>query len=263
MNDREKAGFRGLVAVCETQWPSGALRESFHRDGRRDENCALGEQPWSQRWIYDDQGRLKQVLTSDKSGEYSRESYAYNDDSSVVQTSYLKFPPGCSVMLDSMLHLSGDAVRITTLQDSRGNALEKVLYDTDDRPIQRVLFLYDSAGRLIEEGEALGQSGIRDDFRNRFRYDAAGRIVQIERYTPAAGMRQTMVYNELGDVIERHHSPLPTDIDMFDQPPWGEYFTYTYDEQSNWISRRLTHRLDESGETTHTGEESRRVEYWS
>jgi hypothetical protein len=263
MTDREKAGFRGLVAVCATKWPSGVLRESFHMDGRRRENSTDGDHGWTQRWLYDDRRRLKEVRTSDESGDHLQESYVYREDGGAVQTFYPRKPAGCQgVMMDSMLHLSTDAVRITTVRDRRGNAVEKVLYAADDRHIQRVLFHYDSAGRLTEEGEAIRENRIREDFRNRYRYDSAGCITEIERYTPFGGMRQTMTYNNIGDLMERHNMTLPTDIDLFVQPPWAEYFTYTYDERSNWLVRNLVHRLEETGETTHSGEENRQIEYW-
>jgi hypothetical protein len=56
--------------------------------------------------------------------------------------------------------------------------------------------------------------------------------------------------------------PLPSDIDLMTQPPWSEYFSYEYDARTNWIARTLTSRLDESGETTYTDEQNRRLEYW-
>lgn len=285
MSDREKAGLRGLVAVCETQAGSNILRERFHFDGRRSESSNAGTYRWTDRWLYhddgrpqqevfegpspfrrsffyDDRGRRKHVRISDDSGERLEESYTYNEDGSVVFIAYPRLPAGCGIAIDSMLHMSSDAARIYTLQDSRGNALEKVLYNADDRQILRVLFVYDANGHLVEEGEALIGGGIRDDFRNCYDYDDAGRFTHIERHTPFGGISQTMRYNEVGDLIERHNLSLPSDIDMISQPPWTECFTYTYDERTNWTRRELIHRLD-SGETPHREQQHRRLEYWS
>ena len=286
MTDREKAGLRGPVAVCETHARSHVTREAFHRDGRRSEMMQTGEYPWSHRWLYDDHGRLleevaeglysfhrrffydargrrKTVRVSDDNGERLEESYEYREDGSALHTSYPRVSDGIGVALGGMLHMSGDAVRITATEDSQGRAIERVLYDADYRRIQRVLFLYDSAGRLVEEGEAYFDNRIRDDFRNCFRYDEQGRYTRIEMYTPAGNTCQTMRYNEVGDLVERNNMTLPSDIDLFEQPPWTEYFSYTYDSRSNWIKRELVHRLDGTGETPHRDELHRQVEYWN
>jgi len=298
MTDREKAGLRGPVALCETEVlfsPRGLEKsthvtlESYRLDGRRIEMSDTRRSEWTNRWhyydyddgrprevvfegadafrrvfVYDDKARLKAVSIHNAEGRHLEESYTYHDDGTVVHTSYPRKPPGLvGVLADSMLHLSGDAVRITTLLDSRGNALEKVLYDVDRRPIQRVLFLYDTAGRVVEEGEAYTDNRMRDDFRNLYRYDEQGRHTEIERYFPFGGTRQTMTYNEQGDLVERHTVSLPTDIDFMAQSPWAEYFGYEYDTRSNWIRRTLEHHLEETGETIHRDEHRRRLEYWN
>jgi len=165
------------------------------------------------------------------------------------------------VMADLMLHMSVDAVRITTVQDSRGNPLEKVLYNADDRPMQRVLFLHDEAGRLMEEGEAYSDNRIRDDFRNLFRYDAQGRCIEREMHCPFGGERHTTVYNEYGDVSEIQRTPLPTDIDLLPQDSWVTYSSYEYDAYGNWVTCNVELRALGTGETTHREEKHRRAEY--
>src|SRR5262245_6388444 len=133
MNDREKAGLRGLVSVCETDSIAFVTRESFHVDGRRAETSVKGNHSSTYRWIYDEEnrqveeifdglmpfhrqflydnrGRLKEVRISGERGERLQEAYEYNPDGSVLQTTYPELPSGCGVMEDAMLHISTDAV---------------------------------------------------------------------------------------------------------------------------------------------------------
>ena len=132
--------------------------------------------------------------------------------------------------------------------------LEKVLYNADDRPIQRVLFIYDDSGRLMEEGEAYDDNGIRDDFRNVFRYDAQGRCIEREMHCPFGSERQTTTYNEYGDVSETRRIPLTTDFDLLPQDSWARYFTYEYDDPGNWITCHEELRVLDTGKTTYREE---------
>ena len=292
MTDREKAGLRGPVVVCETEgrsiFPESkatyATRESFHMDGRRREMTRSGDDHWTQRWLYGDggrpreeifdgaiafrrifiydlKGRREQVRVHDGDGERLEEFCLFNEDGTRLHTFYPRMKRVDGVMEDSRLHMSVDAVRITTLQDSRGNPLEKVLYNADDRPIQRVLFLYDDTGRLMEEGEAYDDNGIRDDFRNVFRYDAQGRCIEREMHCPFGSERQTTTYNEYGDVSETRRIPLTTDFDLLPQDSWARYFTYEYDDPGNWITCHEELRGLDTGKTTYREEKHRRVDY--
>lgn len=292
MTDREKAGLRGSVVVSETEGrcispffnAAYVTREAFLLDGRRSEMTDTRGVQWTRRWLYYDDGRLReetfegavifrrifiydlngrreQVRVRDGDGERLEESYLYNEDGTRLHTFYPRMPGVQGVMADSMLHMSVDAVRITTVQDNRGNPLEKVLYNADDRPIHRVLFLYDDAGRLMEEGEAYFDGRIRDDFRNLFRYDPQGRCIEREMHCPFGSERHTTVYNEYGDVSEIQRIALPTDFDLFPQDPWASYFSYEYDAYGNWVTCNKELRVLGTGETTDREEKHRRVEY--
>ena len=293
MIDRKNAGLRGSVVLCETEGRcfspelSGTYvtRESFLPDGRHSEMTDTRGVQWTQRWlyfddgrpreelfdgavsfrrifIYDLKGRREQVRVQDEDGERLEEVCIYNENGTTIHTSYPRMPGGqVGVMADSMLHMSVDAVRITTVQDSRGNPLEKVLFNADDRPIQRVLFRYDDAGRLVEEGEAYSGNRIRHDFRNLFRYDAQGRCIERETHCPFGGERHSTIYNEYGDVSEIRRIPMATDMDFFPQSSWANHFSYEYDAGSNWVSCKVEMQVLGTGETTHREEKHRRVEY--
>ena len=283
MTDREKAGLRGRVAVCETGSDSFVKRESFHADGRRNETSITGNHGSTQRWLYDkenhateeifegplpfrrrffydDRGRLKQVRISDAHGERMHESYTYNYDGSVLHTLYPQLPQGCGVAEDARLYMSADATCITSLQDSGGKTIERVLYDADNRIILRVLFRYNTEGFLEMEGEALVDGGISDHFRNSYSYDVGGRVATIERSTSFGTLRQTMTYNAFGDMTERQN--VRSNMIPDEEPAWMECFSYTYDKRGNWIKRGLIHRLIDTGYTSHTGEHNRKIEYW-
>ena len=296
MTDREKAGLHGSVVVCETEQRrispplngTNVTQESFHRDGRRSEMTHSGGAHWSQRWLYDADGRLReevvdgafafrrifvydvkgrreQVKVSDEDGERLEETCTYFDDGTRLLTLYPRMRGVDGIGADAMLHMSLDAVRITTVQDSRGNPLEKVLYNSDERPIQRVLFLYDDTGRLVEEGEAYIDNRIRHDFRNLFRYDAHGRCVVREMHVPFGSERHTTAYNEYGDVTEIQRVPVltdtPTNMDLFSQDSWANHFRYEYDASGNWITCLSEMRRSGTGEITYREEKHRRVEY--
>lgn len=296
MSDREKAGLRGAVAVCETerQWfplqfegRCYVARELFHVDGRRSETTREDQNgvTSTHRWLYYDDNRLREetydgtlgfrrVFNYDAERRLSRvvryetnrthveESYLYHDATS-TQICYPQFPEGeFSVSVSSMLHMSADAVRIVTLRDRRGNPLEKVLYNVDDRPIHRVLFVYDDSGRLVEEGEAYSDNRIRDDFRNLYRYDAHGRCIEKEMHCPFAGERYTTTYNEYGDVSETRRMSLATEIDLFLQRSWATHFSYEYDAYRNWVTCNMESRALDTGEITHRERQHRRLEYW-
>jgi hypothetical protein len=161
-----------------------------------------------------------------------------------------------------MLHVSADAVRTVTLRDTRNNPSEKVLFDSDHRPIQRVLFIYDDAGRLLEEGEAYSDNSLRDDFKNLYRYDAQGRCIEKEVRTPFHGERQTTTYNEDGDAREIQRTPLDFGIEISPKRPWALHFSYEYDAFGNWLIRRVETHTSDTDETTHRDETRRRVTYW-
>jgi len=267
------------------------MRELFHADGRRreltHEHADLVD--WTHRWLYDldnrlseetldgtfpfrrtfkydKSGRLETVFHHENQGRWLEESYLHHKDGTSTQISYpqdhRQHRGESSTLFDSLLHISADAVRIVTMRDSREKPLEKVLYDIDDRTIHRVLFLYDDAGRLVEEGEAYSDNTIRDDFKNLYRYDAHGRCIEKEVRTPFCGERQTTTYNESGDVSTFKTTPLDIGIDIGPKRPWALHYGYEYDVRGNWLVCDVETRTLDTAETTDIRENRRRLTYW-
>ena len=270
MSDREAAGLRGPVAVCETEHieKGTVTRDSFRRDGQRTEQWhrnrdgfewsivrrydadgrVLEEErsaPQAQilAYAYDLAGRLARVDVRSPGGpERKQESYQYKDDQTSVVTLYIDPPlrdrKNVAVSAGSMLHMSIDAVRIITIRDSKATPTEKVLYDVDNRMIRRVLFRYDGAGRLLAEGEAEPDERMRADMHNSYRYNASGRCIQaLMRWGATGGHRKTMSYNDLGDLVEERVVPLPSEVALHATAPWSTHYDYEYDTRGNLTSR--------------------------
>ena len=217
---------------------------------------------------YDANGRLTRVeVLSPDGAERVEESYLYHDDQTSAVTLYidpLLRDKNVGVCLGSMLHMSIDAVCITTVRDSRNRPIKKVLYDADNRVIRRVLFRYDRAGQLVEEGEVEYGDRLRADMRNLYGYDGQGHLLEKEMYWGAfGGQRKTMSYNEMGDLKEEQVVPLPGEVVLHEEIPWSTHYSYEYDTQGNWTSRtEQTRRLD-SGLVTHPGVTKRTLKYWN
>jgi YD repeat-containing protein len=120
VSDREAAGLRGPVAVCETEQLERGIvtRESFRRDGKLTERWhrnrgrsewtmvrqydadrrileekRTGPSPQTMAYRYDAKGRLARVdVRSPDGAERVQESYLYYDDQTSVVTLYIDPP---------------------------------------------------------------------------------------------------------------------------------------------------------------------------
>lgn len=278
MNDPEKSGLRGAVRICETQYRCSpdqykgeyVIREVFHSDGRRDHTLHehANTIDWTHRWFYrddkalieenydgtfsfrrtfkyDSRGRLDQVFRHGRHGRLREAAYWYHADGASTEIRYPDKSDGAdaaaAIWADSMLEFSPDAVRIVTSRHRQDYPFERVFYDVDERPIQRVLFLYDDAGRLLEEGEAYWDDTVRNDFRALYRYDSQGRCIEKQITKPFHSERQATTYNEYGDAAEIRRTYLDTGIGLSPERPWACYFSYDYDAHHNWLICRIEH----------------------
>src|SRR5271157_2793423 len=277
VSDREASGLRGPVAVCETEQIERhfVTKESFRLDGKWTERLhrnADGSE-WSMVRRYDADGhvleeerrgipsqtllfrydskgrRVRTDVRSPDGTERVQESYLYKEDQTSAVTLYIDPPlreKNVAVSMESMLHMAIDAVCIMTVRNSNGRPIKKVLYDADNRVIRRVLFRYDGAGRLLEEGEVESGDRPRADVRNLYEYDVKGHCIEGKLHWGAfGGRRETRSYNELGDLKEERIVPLPGEVILHETIPWSTHYDYEYDSKGNWILRtEQVRRLD-------------------
>jgi hypothetical protein len=298
VTDREEARLRGRVQICraerdyvypdhhrvmytdDTFSPQGHLLERRHRnpegshwsiicrydeDGRILEKEHFGNEPESHQlfsYQYDPLGRLDRVtLHSFQESERVFESVQYAADGTKTKTSYpTPLGKNTSVDVESMLHLSIDAVIIMTILDVSDRPVRKVLYDRDDRVIQRVAFRYDARGLLLEEGELVGGS-IREDFRNVYRYDDTGRQIEADRRWGFGGVRRTFVHNDRGDTVQEIIEQQSLIRECHGSQAWTERFAYQYDDYANWIER-TTETIPATGESRLSMIERREITYY-
>lgn len=294
ISDRELAGLRGPVALCETEQlkrgfvtkesfrRDGQWTERWHRnpdgsewtivrrydpDGRLIEEEQTGPPAQTLAYSYDAEGRLARIDVRLPDGtERVQESFLYRDDQTSAITLYIDPPlreKKVVVSVESMLHMSIDAVCIMTIRDSGKKLIKKVLYDADGRVIRRVLFRYDGDGRLVEEGEIDFGDHLRADMRNSFRYDAEGHCIETDSYWGEfGGQRKTRSYNERGDLKEERVEPLPGRVVLHERVPWSAHYDYEYDAHGNWTSRtEQVQRLD-SGAPIRSEVTRRKLKYW-
>jgi YD repeat-containing protein len=167
-----------------------------------------------------------------------------------------------AVSADRMLHMSIDAVRIITVCDRKGKPTERFLYDVDSRVIRRVLFRYDSAGRLRAGGEAEADEKMRTDMHNSYRYNAKGHCTEATmRWGATVGQRKTMSYNDLGDLEEENVVPLRAEVALHETVPWSTHYDYEYDALGNWTSRTDRVRRLDRGAAIRTEANRRTLKY--
>jgi hypothetical protein len=239
----------------------------FDADGRvlAEQRHGLASQTLAFR--YDEKRRLMRVdkLAPDDT-ERVQESHLYHDDGTNTVTLYIDPPllhQNVSVSSEYMLHISLDAACIMTIRDSIGRETKKVFYDSDNRVIKRVLFRYDAAGHLVEEGEVESGHRLRADMRNLYEYDRQDNGIAAEmHWGDLGGQRKTMSYTELGDLKEVQIAPLPAEVDLHQTPPWSTHYSYEYDTRGNWTSRTEQIRRLDTGLVTHSGVTRRTLEYW-
>jgi len=240
----------------------GKLLEKKHVSDKPGQN-----QVFSYR--YDPQDRLERVvLNPGQEGERLFESVQYAADGTKMRTSYPAVladaeRKNISVSVESMLHLSIDAVAIMTVLDASDRPVRRVLYDADDRVIRRVVFRYDARGLLVEEGEWIG-GAIRDDFRNVYRYDASGRQIEVDkRWGGFGGGRRSFTYNAQGDIVQEVIEQSTGVMSENDgSQAWTERFTYKYDAQDNWIERTME-TIPETGEARLISVDRRELTYYA
>jgi YD repeat-containing protein len=277
MTDREQAGLRGPVRICDIEqdyvqpdhhWvlrtstefsPAGNLLEQRHwnpdgsewslicryddrgRISQKEHHRSDAKQVFS--YHYDALGRLERVTTRSETGaERVCESYQYDVAGRKTATVYpdpaLRGKAGVSISSDLVFEISHEASSIVTIFNERDRPVRRVFYDPNGMVDRRIVMRYDTAGRLIEEGEREADGSVREDLRHVYRYDAEGRIVEKTMCLYAFGThRKTLVYNEQGDIVEEGHQRTAGIVDHDGDRGWTTRYRYRYDDRGNWIER--------------------------
>jgi YD repeat-containing protein len=310
MTDREKNGLKGPVKTCAgaiTRWsyrPDGSLAEVQHRNPDGSE--------WTTVYLYDEAGRLSEarsewgVLTYHytprgeldriTSGERVVESRGRDERGRRTRTRYVDAPPGGATAYQvegtDSAYMAEGAAAITTNYDDRGQPVETLFHDAEQRLVNRVELVYDEAGRLIEEAqhpalpagllEKLGPEQIEAVqalfvglWKRRHRYDVdSHRVETTTDFGPLGGERMTLAYNEHGDEVERILVEFTRELSLDEkgrpvepeQPPAERRseirLEYQYDEHGNWTEQAVSSRQKPDEAFTVTNTERRTVAYY-
>ena len=255
-----------------------------------------------QTHYYDQAGRLERVvLKTSGAAERTLESFQYGSDgrkTKIRQIDLASLHPNTSYIYGvegtNSAYEAPGAREIQTSYDERGKPVALTFYGNDQKPLRRVVFLYDAAGQLIEEGQeevaspfphgvleqgtAAQMVAIRALFssiRVFHRYDAAGHRVETRSEMGRFGEdSKATTYNEHGDAEIEQHVHVSRDFGMDDEGRLSDQptrentsrsesrFTYVYDDARNWVELTIGGRTgpDEPFQTSSI--ETRVLTYW-
>jgi len=315
--------------ACDTEERRFVTTTEYDREGRllrqRFQNPDRSE--WTAVYTYDQSGRLQTIANDSTSSASSVRTYFYDQAGRLEQIG-LKTSDAAERTVESfqydsagrktkILHIDLASLRpnttygygvdgstsgysapgtreIQTSYDERDKPVALAFYGDDQELLRRVVFLYDAAGRLIEEAqeevasvfppEVLEQGtpaqieAIRAVFgsiRISHHYDSAGRRVESWSNIGRLGEnRKTTTYNEHGDPESEQHVDASRDFGLDDEGRLSDQptrenvsrsesrFTHVYDEARNWAELTIAGRtaLDEPFQMSSI--ETRVLTYW-
>ena len=251
---------------------------------------------------YDQAGRLERIgLKTSEAAERTVESFKYDSDGRKTKVLHIDL---ASLRPDTFCGTGGEgstsfysaigAREIQTSYDERDKPVALAFYGDDQKLLRRVVFLYDSAGRLLEEAqeevaspfppEVLEQGTAAQvaPFRTLFgsikifhRYDDAGRRVETRSEIGRLGEdRKVTIYNEHGDPQSEQHFHASRDFEMGDEGRLSDRptrenisrsearFTYVYDEAENWVQLTIAGRTGSTEPFQTSSIETRVLTYW-
>jgi hypothetical protein len=235
-----------------------------------------------QRYEYDAAGRPLRLVARDQDGhDRTAESYEYDATGGKRKTLHIDVTaqrPDVQYHwgvegTDSWFSAPG-AATLTTLYNTRDQPTALLFHDGAGRALSRVEFLYDEAGRLLEEAQtrvaellpaemptgmnpaqfdavrALLDAGA-DPARRVHRYDGQGHRIETSSslFGPLGREQKTMAYNDRGDLIEEISEDQQRDYSIDDQGRLSDSpiqesqsrsegrFRYDYDARDNWIKK--------------------------
>jgi YD repeat-containing protein len=257
-----------------------------------------------QRYEYDAAGRLARIVARAQDGhERVSESYEYDAAGGKKKTLHVDVAaqrPNTNYFwgadgTDSGYSAPGTAA-VTTLHNTSDQPIELVFHDAAGQVLNRVEFVYDDAGHLVEEvqtrvadmlpPEMVAQMNpaaltairalISDPGRRSHRYDARGRRIETRSalFGPLGHDRKTMAYNDRGDQIaeisedERRECAIDDEGRMSEKPAGQGVsrsearFRYDYDVRGNWIEKVVESRSGADGEFSVSSIERRTLAYY-
>jgi hypothetical protein len=332
MTGREQWGLRGPVRTCRLQHDrvettavefraDGTLLRSFYHnpDGsvwttnyEYDGGLLTTIRCESSRgfvdlqiYEYDPPGRLLRVIARTQAGvDRVAERYEYDAAGRKQKTVYIdeafQHPEtqyACGVEGTDSNYSATGAARVVTIYNERGQPVELLFHDQAGGLLSRVKFLYDGAGRPIEEAQTNAvaalplddssiteaqretllsvRGAVMEPLRRAHRYDAQGRRVESRLLIgPLGGDTTRVTYNDRGDPLLQVHEHASREYGIDDNgrlsdAPASESvrrsearFTYDYDGRGNWIQRTVEVRAGAQQGFILSSEEQRTIEYF-
>ncbi len=251
---------------------------------------------------YDEAGRLERIgaQTSD-AAERTIESFKYDSvgrKTKVLHIDLASLRPDTTYIYGvegtTSAYSAPGAREIQTRYDERGKPVALAFYDDEQKLLRRVVFLYDSAGYLIEEAQEEVASPFPPEvleqgtaaqvaaFRAMFssirvfhRYDDAGRRVETGSEMGRLGEdRKVITYNGHGDPESEQHFHASRDFALDDEGRLSDQptrenisrsearFTYVYDEAGNWVQLTIVGRTGPTEPFQTSSIETRVLTYW-
>jgi YD repeat-containing protein len=257
------------------------------------------------RHEYDASGRLLRSVERDRIGQDRlAETYEYSASGSRTKVTLVDPSTNRSAVTawavdgSDAFYSAPGAVSLRTVYDERDLVTELLFLDDSGATLARVEFLYDTAGRLVEEVHTQlellpaamisamkpadvnalralmgGEGGVS---RRLHTYDANGRRIETVSalFGPLGRERQTMAYNEHGDRVEERSESEHRQMNIDDEgrltdDPAGPTtslsearFEYEYDERGNWLRKTVRGRNAADGDFAVTSTEQRAIAYF-
>ena len=254
---------------------------------------------------YDAAGRLSRVLIGESGRDRVSESYDYDATGRKKKTIHVDVAAqrpnttySWGVESSDAFYSAPGAAAVTTVYNVLDQPIELTFHDAAGQPLNRVEFVYDEAGHLVEEA----QTRVADIFppeivtrmnpaqlatmralvgggsetsRILHQYDARGRRIETRSSMWSLGQnRKTMAYNDHGDQIEEisEHDDREYNIDdegRVSESPGNPAasrsearFKYDYDAQGNWIEKVVEGRGGTAPEYSVSSIERRTLTYY-
>ena len=235
---------------------------------------------------YDDLGRLSRVshLQDDGAG-YTSDGWTYEPDGGKTKTYTVPpLPPDTSfsyrIESTELSYSAQGAATIVTLYDTAGRPYEALFQDAEQRPLQRVIFERDSAGRLVRESLdrlAPFAPGVPVDLlqtTTTYTYDPDGRVHErVTHMGPIGENRITFDYDDHANVVRQVSEDIQREMQLHEDGHMEVVkenshrhetrLDYVYDSHGNWTEKVVSGRLEPNPNFQLSNIERRAIEYYA